>query len=121
PACSVRSYYSSKAHQPNWKDLLKSRRLKRHVTSPEEIRDLRAVVDRDLRDARIEGLSADRRFATAYNAVLQLARMALACSGYRVGGVGSHETAIEAIEIALGPSAADHAAYFDLCRRKRNH
>jgi hypothetical protein len=29
---------------------------------------------------------ADRRFATAYNAVLQLAKMVIACAGYRVAG-----------------------------------
>jgi hypothetical protein len=49
-----------------------------------ELDGLRAVVARDLTDARVVGLSTDRQFATAYNAVLQLAKMAIACAGYRV-------------------------------------
>ena len=65
-------------------------------------------------------LSADRRFATAYNAVLQLAKMAIACAGYRVVGPGHHVTTFEAIEIAMGSSVSALAAYFDTCRRKRN-
>ena len=32
---------------------------------------MRALIARDLADAGIAGLSADRRFATAYNAALQ--------------------------------------------------
>jgi len=34
------------------------------------------VIERDLADAAIAALSADRRFATAYNAALQTATMA---------------------------------------------
>ncbi|MFN3322368.1 MAG: SAV_6107 family HEPN domain-containing protein [Bryobacteraceae bacterium] len=100
--------------------MLKARRIRRHVTSEQEIEDLRAVVSRDLRDARVAELSADRRFATAYNAVLQLAKMVLACSGYRAAGPGHHETTLEALEIAMGSGVADTAVYFDVCRRKRH-
>jgi len=45
---------------------------------------MRALIARDLGDAQVDGLSADRRFATAYNAALQTANMAIACAGYRV-------------------------------------
>lgn len=65
-------------------------------------------------------LSADRRFATAYNAALQLAKMVIACSGYRVVGPGHHQTTFEALETAIGSSVSALAAYFDTCRRKRN-
>lgn len=75
---------------------------------------------RDLQDAAVAGLSADRRFATAYSAVLQLTKMVIACSGYRVVGQGHHQTTFEALELAVGPSIAATAAYFDTCRRKRN-
>jgi hypothetical protein len=40
---------------------------------------MRALVARDLADATVAGLSADRRFATAYNAGLLAANMAIAC------------------------------------------
>ena len=66
------------------------------------------------------GLSADRRFATAYNAVLQLGKMIVACAGYRVVGPGHHLTTFEAVEIAMGSSISALVTYFDTCRRKRN-
>jgi hypothetical protein len=39
-----------------------------------------ALVGRDLADAQVKGLSADRRFAIAYNAALQTVNMAIACA-----------------------------------------
>lgn len=78
------------------------------------------MIERDLNDAAIESLSADRRFATAYNAALQTATMAVACAGYRTSGMGHHQTIFEAAELALGSSSAPKVAYFDSCRRKRN-
>jgi hypothetical protein len=41
------------------------------------------LIARDLADAAIVGPSADRRFATAYNAALQSGTIAIAGSGYR--------------------------------------
>ena len=68
----------------------------------------------------LPGLSPDRSFATSYNAVLQLARAVIACAGYRSSGVSHHQVTLEAIELAMGASVSSLAAYFDLCRRKRN-
>jgi hypothetical protein len=65
-------------------------------------------------------ISADRRFATAYNAVLQLAKMVIACSGYRVTGLGHHQSTFESLELAMGSKITKMVAYFDMCRRKRN-
>jgi hypothetical protein len=78
---------------------------------------------RDIADASIEALSDDRRFATAYNAVLQLSTMALACAGYRVGsGAGHHLKTFEAVKAVIGTPETEHLAnYFDICRRKRNN
>ena len=81
------------------------------------------LVNRDLKDAEIEGLSDDRRFATAYNAVLQLSKMAIACSGYRVSSnkTGHHRTTFEAVTNAVASQDVENLAdYFDTCRRKRN-
>ena len=104
----------------SWQTLLTERRIKTHSTSKRELDDLRAVIARDLADAVIVGLSADRRFATAYNAALQTATMAAACAGYRTSGIGHHQTTFEAAELALGTAAAPFTAYFEGCRRKRN-
>ena len=108
------------AQPPTWKSLLAEHLVKPHKTSLAEIQHLYAVVERDLKDARIRELSADRRFATAYNAVLQLATIVIACSGYRVAGLGHHETTLRAFEIAMGGQSSALAAYFQTCRRKRN-
>jgi uncharacterized protein (UPF0332 family) len=76
---------------------------------------------RDLTDAALPGLSADRRFATAYNAALQSAKIAIACSGYRVSArAGHHAVTFEAAYLALGKEAKASLDYFDACRLKRN-
>lgn len=103
-----------------WNELLSKNQVEQHRTSLSELRDLRAVVARDLEDASITGLSADRRFATAYNAVLQLSKMVIACAGYKVKGMGHHHTSFVALKLAMGPLSGAYAAYFDSCRRKRN-
>jgi uncharacterized protein (UPF0332 family) len=100
--------------------LLQAQRVKRHRTSQQEIDDLRDLVERDLQDAAVTAISPDRRFATAYNAALQVAKMVIACAGYRVVGPGHHFTTFEALEIAMGSSVSSLVAYFDMCRRKRN-
>jgi hypothetical protein len=93
-----------------------------HKTSVKEIESIRRLVIRDLADAAIEGLSADRRFATTYNAVLQLSKIAIACAGYRVTiGPGHHQKTFEAVKTALGKPSESLADYFETCRRKRNH
>lgn len=79
------------------------------------------MIARDLSDASITALSADRRFATAYNAALQTAKVAIACAGYRVSArAGHHAVTFEATQLAVGPRTAALADYFDACRRKRN-
>jgi uncharacterized protein (UPF0332 family) len=65
--------------------------------------------------------SADRRFATAYNAALQTAKMVIACAGYRVASTpGHHRLHFDAARIALGSSADRFLDYFETSRRKRN-
>jgi hypothetical protein len=78
-----------------------------------------ALIARDL--AGLAGLSADRKFATAYNAALQAANMAIACAGYRiVSKVGHHRVLLETTKLALDKPAHKYADYFEACRRKRN-
>jgi len=101
--------------------LLAARSVQAHKTGVKEISALRNLVARDMADAGLAGLSADRRFATAYNAVLQLSKMTIACSGYRVTiGMGHHQKTFEAAKAALGRPGERYADYFETCRRKRN-
>jgi hypothetical protein len=104
-----------------WKKLLQDNKVHRHVTSRKELAEIRRLVARDLADAALAGLSEDRRFATAYNAALQTAKMAIACAGYRIASVpGHHRLTFDGAKLALGKPAEHLADYFDACRRKRN-
>jgi uncharacterized protein (UPF0332 family) len=104
-----------------WTSLLASKKAQRHTTSKNELDDMRELIARDLKDAGVTEISADRRFATAYNAALQAANMAVACAGYRISSMsGHHKIALESAQLALGKAANEYADYFETCRRKRN-
>lgn len=105
---------------PDWQRLLASGRLRRQPVSSAEVQRLLGVVSRDLADARLAGLSADRRFATAYNAALQLTIVVLRAEGYRTDGLGHHRTAITTLPLVLGDEYAATAHYLDACRSRRN-
>ncbi len=101
---------------------LKEEKLKEHKTSKEEILKLFKIVDRDLADAEIKGLSADRRFITAYNAALQLTTIILRVYGLRSNPnkAGHHRISIDALSEILGKKFQDLADYLHACRMKRN-
>jgi hypothetical protein len=83
-----------------WTKLLANKEAQRHKTSKKELDNMRALIARDLADAGIAGLSADRRFATAYNAALQAANMAIVCAGYRImSKVGHHRVSLESTKL----------------------
>jgi uncharacterized protein (UPF0332 family) len=94
-------------------------KLRQHKTSREEISNLTAIVKRDLKDAGIKALSADRRFATAYNAALQAATIVLYVSGYKTHGAG-HHFVFEAVKGIMDKEYHSLFEYFDSCRSKRN-
>ena len=105
----------------SWKKLHAAGKVHAHKASKKEVDDLRAVILRDLEDAEIQELSDDRRFATAYNAALQTAKMSIVCAGYRLAGTqGHHRLTFEAARLALGATAAQTLDFFEACRRKRN-
>ena len=83
--------------------------------------DLRKLIERDLKDAQIEELSPDRRFATAYGAALNLASLVIRKEGYRVSGKkGHHKITFDVASELLGKKADRYVNFFDICRRKRN-
>ena len=87
-----------------------------------EIQQLFQVVDREISDAGIHGLSAEGRFQHAYNAALQLCMIALRASGYRVPkGEGHHKRAIESLQLTLGGSWSHEAEHIERCSRLRGH
>lgn len=101
--------------------LLASRHIERHLTTSSELGALRKLIARDVADALVPGLSADRRFATAYNAALQLSKMVLACAGYRASTTrpGHHQTTFEGAGLVLGAAARQLTDYFETCRSEK--
>ena len=99
--------------------LLAEGKLRSHRTSAREIADLLAVVDRDLSDAAVQEVSADRRFAIAYEAALQLATITVYATGYETLGTGHHFNTFQALRETRGTTGRDYADYFDMCRTKR--
>jgi hypothetical protein len=103
-------------------DSLSDGRLKPQTADRAEIERLLAVADRDVADANVKGLSVDRRFATAYNAALQLATVALRASGYRTSSssAGHHWLTLALLPELMGPEQAQRRTFLDSCRRARN-
>jgi len=105
----------------SWKKLQAEGKVHAHKTSKKELDELRSLIARDLEDAAIQELSDDRRYATAYNAALQTAKMAIACAGYRLASTsGHHRLTFEVGRLALGAGAHRYLDFFEACRRKRN-
>ena len=100
-------------------DWVKNGWLVAHKTSPQEIKDLLGVTDRDLRDCAAKGLSDDWRLAIAYNAALQCATAALAASGYRASREAHHFRIIQSLSFTLSVSPTT-VGLLDAFRRKRN-
>lgn len=76
--------------------------LKAEPTSRDEIQGLLGIVERDLKDATVAGVSEDRRFEAAFNAARTAANVALRASGYRTTTQpGHHIRTIESLELTI--------------------
>jgi len=94
--------------------------LKIHKSSKEEIENLLAIVDRDIKDASEGEISADWSFGIAYNAALKLCTILLYAEGYKAERNLQHYRTIQALYVILGPERKNDADYLDFCRSKRN-
>jgi hypothetical protein len=76
--------------------------LKPEPSSRDEIKSLLTIVDRDLADAEVAGVSEDRRFEAAFSAARTCANIALRASGYRTAiQAGHHLKTIESLDPKL--------------------
>ena len=100
----------------NWRD---NGWLVEHKPTAQEIRDLFAVADRDLKDSAVSGLSTDTQLALAYNAALQVSGAALAAAGYRPTRERKHHWTIQSLAHTIGADSR-LIARFDAFRKKRN-
>lgn len=94
--------------------------LRPHKTDIQELGNLLAIVDRDLVDAKAQGISSDWSFGIAYNAALKLCTMMLYASGYRPESSLAHYRTIMSLEHTLGGHHRENAIYLNACRAKRN-
>jgi len=92
--------------------------LARQTTSVQEITDLFSIADRDLHDCKIRDLSPDWRHNIAYNAALQLAKAALAASGYKATRNSHHYYTIQSLKYTIELDT-DTIDLFDTFRNKR--
>jgi len=101
------------------RDWLRNSWLTEHATSPEEIAALLALVDRDLANAQISGLSPDWKLNIAYNAALQAATASLAACGFRATREQHHYRTIQSLALTID-WPAERVNQFDRYRKKRN-
>ena len=94
--------------------------LKPHETTPQQVAELFAIVDRDLKDAKSTQLSTDWRFGIAYNATLKLCSILLYAEGYRPEKSLAHYRTLQSLSLILGSEHQDDTDYLDTCRIKRN-
>jgi hypothetical protein len=94
--------------------------LKPHKTSPQEIGNLLAIVERDIKDASQAEISADWSFGIAYNAALKLCTVLLYTKGYKAERTLQHYRTIQALPLIMGPERKNDTYYLESCRTKRN-
>jgi len=90
-----------------------------HKTSPQEIKDLLAISDRDLANCQIGGLSPDWQLSIAYNAALQAATAALAACGFRASREAHHYRIIQSLTYTINAEPL-LILQLDQLRKKRN-
>jgi hypothetical protein len=82
---------------------------------------LLAAAERNIADAKLQGLSTENRFDAAYKAIMQLSMVALNANGYRTmtSKPGHHQTAIQTLTTSVGLAPAK-VIVLDALRKQRN-
>lgn len=100
-------------------DLYKFGKLKKHNTSPEEIKDLFDVTQRCLEDASQKNISLDLRFIAAYQGALAAAEAILYCFGYEAPKDSFHYMTWQALKNIPDAAIKKVIILFDKARQKR--
>lgn len=95
--------------------------LQPHCSSGQEIANLLGIVERELHDASVSGISQDARLGMLYNAALRLADIALRAAGYRAARGGSqHHRILMSLPLTMGVEWQEAADALDATRVLRN-
>ena len=80
-----------------------------------------AAAERNIADARLQGLSSENRFDAAYKAIMQMAMVALNANGYRTlkSKSGHHQTAIQTLPLTVS-LPLPKVIVLDALRKQRN-
>ena len=100
-------------------DLFKFGKLQEHKTSPEEIKSLFEICQRNLKDASQTNISLDLRFISAYQAGLSAAEALLYCFGYKAPKGNYHYMTWEALRNVAKDETKKSIILFDAARQKR--
>ena len=103
----------------NW---LQIGHLTNHLATVAEVRNLLGVVDRELADAGVSGLSNEGRFTHAYDTALLLCKLALHVSGFEVQkrATGHHALWINSLAFTLGASHKETLIHLSKCATLRH-
>src|SRR2546421_12924804 len=93
-----------------------------HQATVAEVRNLLGVVDRELADAGVAGLSDDGRFTHAYDGALLLCKLALHASGFEVPkrAPGHHALWINSLEFTVGDKQKPTLIYLSKSSKLRH-
>jgi len=94
--------------------------LRRHEATRVEIDNLLAIVDREIQDACVPGLSLDAQLGMLYNAALKLADIALRLRGYRADRENAHYRTITSLPLTLGADWEESARFINHVRTLRH-
>lgn len=104
----------------SFEELLRKRSIEPVAATPQEIAELLAVSQRDLRAAQVMLLTdLDWAFAIAYNGILQMSTAYMNHLGFRPCGEGKHYNTFGFMDQAM-PEDAQMVRRLQKLRRKRN-
>ena len=101
--------------------MLREGKIKIHHASPEEIKEVLEIADRDIDFAKNAiAYNWDWAFNIAYNAALSASRAYMYKKGYRPSSAESHKTVWSFMLLALSKQHHDRIYFFNRMRVKRN-
>ena len=105
----------------SYQKLLEEGKIKKHKASPDEIKHILEIADRDIEFAKhAMAHNWDWAFAIAYNSALSSARAYMYYRGYRASSGEGHKTVWAFLLVSLPKEYHDRVHFFDHMRSKRN-
>ena len=101
-------------------DWLRAAKIIKHKTSKEEIEAVFGVVERDLKDASVKGLSSDLKYIQSYQAAFEAALAFLYYNGYKPVKSGHHTVLWQCMREILKPEHHVTILLFENAAKKRS-